>query len=119
HLLFGTEPSDPGYVQKWAERVHRDDWATVQQCMEESYRSGKMDFDYRYWHPEQGLLWFYCKGRRFSDGTRMVGIVQDITERKQAEEVLQEKEQRINADLAAMQLLHEAGMQCTRTGCDF
>jgi PAS domain S-box-containing protein len=86
HRIFGTEPSDPDRVAKWAARVHPADWAKVQQLMEEGHRSGEMEFDYRYHHPELGLRWLHCKGRRFRNQTRMLGIVQDITERKIAEE---------------------------------
>jgi PAS domain S-box-containing protein len=86
HRIFGTEPSDPERVAKWAARVHPADWPKVQRLMEEGHRTGDMDFDYRYQHPELGLRWLYCKGRRFRDETRMLGIVQDITARKIAEE---------------------------------
>ena len=46
-------------------------------------------------------------------------FTRDITDRKLAEEALRAKEQRISADLEAMRLLHEVGMQCTRAGNDF
>lgn len=92
HRLFGTEPED--HVEKWRKRVHPADWEKVQQCMSEGYRTGKMDFEYRYVHPQRGLRWFYCKGQRFGREGRMFGIVQDITERKQVEEELAESEER-------------------------
>jgi PAS domain S-box-containing protein len=94
HRLFGTEAEDPGHAKRWAERVYPDDWAKVQQCMTEGHRSGGMDFEYRYVHPQDGLRWFYCKGRRFASETRMFGIVQDITQRKHVEEALAESEER-------------------------
>jgi PAS domain S-box-containing protein len=86
HRIFGTESSDPERVAKWAARVHPADWPKVQQLMEEGHRTGEMEFDYRYHHPDLGLRWLYCKGRRFQNETRMLGIVQDITARKIAEE---------------------------------
>jgi PAS domain S-box-containing protein len=92
HRLFGTEADDSQHANKWAERVHAEDWSKVERCMAEGHRSGEMDFEYRYSHPELGLRWFYCKGRRFKDETRMLGIVQDITNRKNAEELLHESE---------------------------
>jgi PAS domain S-box-containing protein len=94
HRLFGTEADDPDHANKWAERVYRADWSKVERCMGEGHRSGEMDFEYRYSHPQLGLRWFYCKGRRFRNETRMFGIVQDITERKEAEEALRESEER-------------------------
>jgi PAS domain S-box-containing protein len=88
HRIFGTEVSDPDRVAKWASRVYPPDWPKVQRNMTEAQRTGTMDFDYRYQHPELGLRWLYCKGRRFRNETRMFGIVQDVTARKIAEEGL-------------------------------
>jgi len=92
HRLFGTDPEDPERTEKWAKSVHPADWEKVQQCMSEGHRTGEMDFEYRYLHPQRGLRWFYCKGRSFGSG--MFGIVQDITERKQIQEELAESEER-------------------------
>ncbi len=86
HRLFDMEADDSKHANKWAERVYPADWNKVVGCMEEGHRSGEMDFEYRYLHPQLGLRWFYCKGRRFRNETRMFGIVQDITARKEAEE---------------------------------
>jgi PAS domain S-box-containing protein len=94
HRLFGTEQEDPEYARKWAERIHPADRQKVQQCMTAGHGSGEMDFEYRYLHPQHGLRWFCCKGRPFRSGTRMFGIVQDITQRKHTEEVLAESEER-------------------------
>jgi PAS domain S-box-containing protein len=80
--IFGTDAADPERVAKWASRVHPEDMASVQRSMEEGHLTGSMEFEYRYIHPELGLRWLYCKGRRAPDETRMFGIVQDVTERK-------------------------------------
>jgi len=88
HRIFGLEPSDPDHAAKWAARVYPPDWPKVQAHMQEAERTGAMDFDYRYQHPELGLRWLYCKGRRLRSETRMFGIVQDVTARKTAEEGL-------------------------------
>src|SRR5947209_3760592 len=58
YRLFGTEPSDPGHVQKWFERVHAADREKVQQAMQEGAKTGNMDFEYRYQNPELGMRWF-------------------------------------------------------------
>src|SRR6185437_15761667 len=94
HRLFGTQPEDPEHAEKWAQCVHPADWEKVQQCMSEGFRTGEMDFEYRYLHPQHGPRWVYCKGRSFRSEARMFGIVQDITERKEVEAALAESEER-------------------------
>jgi PAS domain S-box-containing protein len=94
HRIFGTQAEDPDHAQRWADRVHPDDWSKVQQCMAEAAATGEMDFEYRYLHPHDGLRWFYCKGQRFGREARMFGIVQDITERKKTEEALADTQDR-------------------------
>jgi PAS domain S-box-containing protein len=89
HRIFGTDASDPGYVQKWYARVFPSDRPRVEQLMEEGNRQSYMEFEYRYIHPERGLRWFFCKGLRRPAETRMYGIVQDITIRKAADQVSQ------------------------------
>ncbi len=105
--MFATNAEDSDRVRVWAERVHPDDWGRVQQLMQEGYRQGEMEFEYRYQNPESGTRWFYCKGRRSEGETRMLGVVQDVTERKMAEVAIRESEeelrilQRVGATLAS------------------
>lgn len=85
HDLFGTKPSDADHAAVWATRLHPFDSEDVKTRMVSGYREGTMEFEYRYMHPERGLRWFFCKGRRAPGTTAMFGIVMDITERKEAE----------------------------------
>jgi PAS domain S-box-containing protein len=87
--IFGIGASDPESARIWAARVWPEDWPKVQQLMQQGSQTGKMEFEYRYLHPELGLRWLYCKGCRFYDQTRIFGIVQDVTARKAAEEASQ------------------------------
>jgi PAS domain S-box-containing protein len=87
HEMFGTSKSDANQAQVWATRVHSSDLPMVQQEMMAGYQRGSMDFEYRYMHPERGLRWFSCKGRRFQDTAKMFGTLQDVTDRKDSEEV--------------------------------
>jgi PAS domain S-box-containing protein len=57
--------------------------------MQQGDETGRMEFEYRYLHPDLGVRWLFCKGRRFPDDRRMFGIVQDVTSRKAAEEASQ------------------------------
>ncbi len=89
HRIFGTDGSDSNYLQILRLRVHAPDWPKVQQCMEEGYRLGNVEFEFRCLHPELGLRWLYCQGLRIEGDTRMTGILQDVTSRKSAEAVSQ------------------------------
>ena len=97
HRIFGTEADDFTRADVWASRVHADDWINVRRIMEESQVSGEMDFEYRYNHPQHGLRWLYCKGRRMQHASRMFGVVLDITEHKHAQEAISDSEQRLRA----------------------
>ena len=59
------------------------------------------DFECRIVRCDQSVRWIRARGRPIPDENgnpkRLVGIVQDITERKQAEEVLRESEQQFHA----------------------
>jgi PAS domain S-box-containing protein len=105
HRMFGTDPGDPDHVAQWAKRVHPDDREKVERMMAEAIATGTMEFEYRYQHPETGLRWLYCKGQRFADRSSMFGVVLDVTERKLAEEKLQENHEQLQVALVASQRL--------------
>lgn len=88
YQLFGTDPSDD-HLGAWTKNVYPDDMAKMPAQFEQANRTGSMEFEYRYSHPQKGLRWFYCKGARMSAENRMFGVVMDITERKRAEEASQ------------------------------
>jgi PAS domain S-box-containing protein len=94
YRMFGTDAGDPEPVQKWASRVFPADWEKIQRCMKEGAETGNMDFEYRYQQPEMGLRWFYCKGARMRDESRMFGLVMDVTSAKQASEASVRSEER-------------------------
>jgi PAS domain S-box-containing protein len=85
-LIFGIAIDDPDRGRKWASHVWPEDWPKVQSLMQQGTQTGEMEFEYRYLHPELGMRWLYCKGRRFHGQSRLFGVVQDISARKDAEE---------------------------------
>ncbi|MGC2744926.1 MAG: PAS domain S-box protein [Candidatus Angelobacter sp.] len=93
YRLFGTDAGDPDHAKKWAARVHPADWKMVQQSMKAAAETGQMDFEYRYQNPDMGLRWFYCKGSRLQNDSRMFGLVMDITLAKQTVEPWQSSEE--------------------------
>ncbi|MGH9572274.1 MAG: PAS domain S-box protein [Candidatus Acidiferrales bacterium] len=92
HEIFGTHQDDTLFTQ-WRSRVHPEDRERVFRLMDEGYRSGEIDFEYRFVHPVKGLRWFRSKGRRIGNQERMFGVVIDVTELKRTEEALQKSEQ--------------------------
>lgn len=85
HDLFGTSATDPHHPDAWESRVHPDDIASVKSQMMSGYQRCSMEFEYRYIHPQRGLRWFFCKGRRQPGHSQMYGILMDVTDRKEAE----------------------------------
>lgn len=92
HSIFGTHQDDTLFTQ-WRSRVHPEDQERVFRLMDEGYRSGEIDFEYRFLHPEKGLRWFRSKGRRMANQERMFGVVIDVTDLKRTEEALKKSEQ--------------------------
>ena len=92
HKMFGTHQDDTLFTQ-WRSRLHPEDQERVLRLMDEGYRSGEIDFAYRFLHPEKGLRWFRSKGRRIADQERMFGVIIDVTDLKRTEEALQKSEQ--------------------------
>jgi PAS domain S-box-containing protein len=79
----------------WLNHIHPEDLPGV---LEKSQgllagRLTQVDGEYRYRHPSRGLLWIHHRSRvlaRDASGrmVRLLGVLQDITERKEAEEAL-------------------------------
>lgn len=83
----------------WLEHIYPEDLAYVQRVIKKILEDGVDRFElyYRYMHPVRGITWLRHLSRvlnRNRDGqaTRIIGVMQDITEQKLAEEKLQESE---------------------------
>ena len=99
--LYGVVPhSRPVCYQTWRDAIHPDDRARTEQAVQEAARDGgEINVEYRTIRPDGGERWLLSRGRPFHDASgqvkRYVGIVMDITDRKQLEENLQ----RLNREL--------------------
>ncbi|HWG92213.1 MAG TPA: PAS domain S-box protein [Candidatus Thermoplasmatota archaeon] len=76
----------------------------VKNAFEEALRRGKLTFECQIHRADGALRWITAQGRvAYENGkpVRMMGIVADITERRNAEAALREKEERLRAALDA------------------
>jgi len=93
YTILGLNRADNLFAEKWMSAVHPSDLITLKEAMTQSAKGGAFDVEYRYSHPTQGLRWIYTRGQKLiqdSGESRIFGIFQDITERKQAQEILQQ-----------------------------
>ncbi|OVE83620.1 hypothetical protein B2G88_14405 [Natronolimnobius baerhuensis] len=108
--LLGLEPGGfEGTYEGFASRVHPDDLERVEQALQESVATGESyRAEFRMFHAEGDVRWFVARGRLIDEadpsaatddtasaanGTRrMLGIVNDITQRKRSERRLRDRE---------------------------
>jgi PAS domain S-box-containing protein len=101
--IFGySSPLKEWSFDIFLRHVHPDDQERVQERFQSSTSQGKKcEFECRIVWPNGDIRWIWACGdqNRDSSGkaTRMFGIVQDITERKEAEQALRESEERFQA----------------------
>lgn len=96
-LIFGYEPGNPYRVyEDWASRVHPEDLPKVEGIIKEAMDNRRAEYQcqYRIVWPDGSIRWIDATGRTFYDEqgqpSRMVGVLNDISERKQAEHELRE-----------------------------
>jgi PAS domain S-box-containing protein len=97
--LFGFAPSEPLRFEDILSRVHPDDRARILSESENSAASGlPFHGEFRTLLPDGTEHWVLAKGRTIADssmdGSRRMGVMLDISERKRAEENLRESEDR-------------------------
>jgi PAS domain S-box-containing protein len=92
------------HKDKWAERVHRDDWPGLRAAIDACQSARRpLDAEYRVASHDGTLRWVNARGVFEHDDqgnvTRFLGVLIDITDRKKAEADR-------NADLAALTRMH-------------
>jgi PAS domain S-box-containing protein len=98
--LVGLPPeSEADARQFWLEHIYEEDLEGVQDVVRKVLEKGVNHFtvEYRYRHPMHGLLWLNHLSRALKRdaagrATRVIGVIQDITERKLMEERLKKSE---------------------------
>ena len=91
----------------WIDAIFSEDREQVNAAFEEQQRTGKFNEEFRITRPDGSIRWIhdrvfpirYPKGEVY----RLVGIAEDITERKRAEEELRESTERFSLAVRATQ----------------
>ena len=96
----------------WIDGVHPDDREPVKEQVEQQLRGMSTDTEFRVERPDGSLRWVRCHAFPIKDPegnvSRVAGLAEDITERKQAQEALRESEQRFRGTFenAAVGIAH-------------
>jgi PAS domain S-box-containing protein len=95
--IFGYESLQPEWGREiFLGHVLPEDREFVEGRFEQAYRDGRLRFECRIRHAGQEIRWIAVEGKTFYDGhgkpVRMMGVVADITERKEGEEALRRSE---------------------------
>jgi PAS domain S-box-containing protein len=100
--LFGLEPGGfDGSFEMFNSVLHPDDRQRVLDAIDRAITTGEdYNLEFRAVNPQGGVRWALTQGRVFCDlngqPVRMAGIDLDITDRKQAEQALQESAARLS-----------------------
>lgn len=103
YRLLGLVPGSvaPNYAF-WRSLVHPEDQNRIEQAMAIALANHtQYEQEYRVIHPDGSVHWVISRGRGVYDATgqatQMIGIANDITRRKQAEEALRRSEEQYRA----------------------
>ena len=98
--IFGVEPRDfPPTFENYIDRVHPDDRHTTRTAIERSLRDRQpFEFEERILRPDGQTRVLFSQGKwildRAGEPVSLVGISQDVTERREAEQLLRSSEER-------------------------
>ncbi len=99
--LFGLPEETPGVtLDEFLAMVHSEDRQPVEQATFRAVHEGAdYNVEYRILHPDGGIRWMHDQGHIYHDAdsraVRLMGIVQDITERKQFEVQLRDSAEQL------------------------
>jgi PAS domain S-box-containing protein len=109
--LYGLPPGGfEGGYEGWTKLLHPDDLPRAEEDVRRALQTGKYFTEFRVIWPDGNVHWLEARANVFTDGhdkpVRIMGVNMDVTERKQAEELLRQSERRLAAELEAMSRLH-------------
>ncbi|HEY6876617.1 MAG TPA: PAS domain S-box protein, partial [Polyangiales bacterium] len=103
------------------DRVHADDLARVKKVIEDTLQDGDTwEVEHRVVRPDGSVRWLFNRSRVIRDeagnALRVMGVVQDVTERKWALEELRASEERASRRAALVEWSREAIIGLDRDG---
>jgi len=116
--IYGLDADEPVDFDKIVELRHPDDRVRVMARVEQVRNTGEIDdfFDeFRIYRPDGEMRWLAMMGSLFSAADRgerslrIIAVLQDITERKLAEERLRQSEERLRTSEQRLQRAQELG----------
>jgi PAS domain S-box-containing protein len=128
-LLLGFPAAEKTVtLQEWRDLIHPDDAKRVADKLRDAAQNdGLYEDEYRVRRPDGTICWISSKGRIFFGENRkpvsFVGVFQDITERKQAEDqqrfFLDELNHRVKNTLTTVQSIASQTLRSTSTPAQF
>ena len=87
----------------WLEAMHPEDRERLSEKLTNYFKDGSLDAEYRILRPDGSIRWVRARAFPVPDASgspvRTVGIAEDITERREAEQALRESEQQLEGIL--------------------
>ncbi|MBD2036396.1 PAS domain S-box protein [Leptolyngbya sp. FACHB-321] len=111
--LLGFVPGEvQASYQAWRNRVHPDDISHVEEALTQALATrADYEAEYRVIYPNEDCRWIVGRGRGLYDASgqvnRMIGVVLDITDRKQAEQKIQQLNQTLEQQNLVLEALVE------------
>jgi PAS domain S-box-containing protein len=104
--MYGLPPGGfPGNQRAFVQLVHPHDRDEMQRLVERTMREGEADGEWRIVRPDGSVHWLFGRASVFKDEhgrpQRMIGANIDITERKKAQQSLQEAQNQLALALAS------------------
>lgn len=94
--LFHFDPDEELNYESFFKVIHSENRERVNQAVQQALQSGEnLVIDYRIVLPDGSIRWIVARGRRYlqsaGESGRMIGVSVDVTERKLAEQSLEER----------------------------